>query len=63
MDKSPPLKIYTDETAKPKAIHTPSIVPLHWKNAVKEGLNRDERLGVIERLPLIAQLRGAVAWW
>ena len=52
MDKAPPLRIYTDENARPKAIHTPSIVPLHWKNAVKEGLDRDERLGVIERVPV-----------
>ena len=52
MDQSPPLRIYTDESAKPKAVHTPSIVPLHWKKAVKEGLDRDERLGVIERIPV-----------
>ena len=52
MDKSPPLRIYTDETAKPKAVHTPSVVPLHWKNAVKDGLDRDERLGVIEKVPV-----------
>ena len=52
MDKSPPLKIYTDEKAKPKAVHTPSTVPLHWKAAVKAGLERDEQLGVIEKLPV-----------
>ena len=52
MDKSPPLRIFTDAHAKPKAVHTPSVVPLHWKAAVKQGLERDERLGVIERVPV-----------
>ena len=52
MDQSPPLRIYTDETVKPRAVHTPSTVPLHWKSAVKEGLDRDEHLGVIERVPV-----------
>ena len=52
MDQSPPLRLYTDEMVKPRAVHTPSTVPLHWKSAVKEGLDRDEHLGVIEKVPV-----------
>ena len=49
---SPPLKLHVDPNARPRAVHTPAVVPLHWQAAVKEGLDRDERLGVIERVPL-----------
>ena len=52
MNQSPPLRIHTDELAKPKAVHTPGTVPLHWKSAVKAGLDRDELLGVIEKIPV-----------
>ena len=52
MDKSPSMRVFTDENAKPSAIHTPSTVPLHWQEAVKQGLHRDEQLGVIERVPV-----------
>ena len=51
MTGSEPLKLYLDPNAKPVAIHTPSQVPIHWKDAVNDGLDRDERLGVIERVP------------
>ena len=50
MTGSKPLRLHIDPKAKPVAIRTPSQVPLHWKQAVKEGLARDERLGVIERV-------------
>jgi len=33
--------------AKPVARHSPVPVPLHWRDAVKEGLDRDVRLDVI----------------
>ena len=51
MTGSEPLRLYVDPTAKPVAIRTPSQVPLHWKEAVKEGLDRDVRLGVLEKVP------------
>ena len=51
MTGSEPLKLYLDPNAKPVAIHTPSQVPIHWKDAVNDGLDRDERLGVIEHVP------------
>ena len=47
----PPLKLIIDENATPHAVHTPIPVPLHWKKEVKASLDRDENLGVIEKVP------------
>ena len=52
MDGSPPLRIFVDEDARPAAVHSPSKIPLHWEQAVKEGLDRDVRLGVLEKVPV-----------
>ena len=52
MQGSPPLRLHVDPAAKPYAVYTPAQVALHWREAVKGGLDRDERLGVIERVPL-----------
>ena len=52
MTSSPPLRLHVDPTAKPVAVHTPAQVPLHWQEAVKGGLDRDVRLGVIEKVPV-----------
>ena len=46
-----PLQINVEEGAKPVASHTPIPVPIHWNAEVKKQLDRDERLGVIERVP------------
>ena len=46
-----PMKLHVDKTAQPIAQHTPSIVPLHFREKVKEQLDADERLGVIEKVP------------
>lgn len=52
MSGSPPLQLHVDTAARPTAVHTPAVVPLYWQEAVKAGLDRDVRLGVIERVPL-----------
>ena len=52
MNDSPPLRLHIDPSVKPTAIHTPSAIPRHWVNDVKAGLDRDERLDVIERVPV-----------
>ena len=52
MKDSPPLRLFMDPLAKPVAIHSPAAVPLHWEASVKAGLERDLRLGVIERVPV-----------
>ena len=57
MDTSPPLRLFVDETARPVAIHTPAAVPVHWAAQVHAGLERDVRLGVIERVPVNTPVR------
>ena len=39
--KSPPLKIQIDPNAILKAISTASPIQKHWRNKVKETLDRD----------------------
>ena len=48
---SPPLTFHVDPKATPVACHKPAAVPLHWQEAVRETLERDVRLGVLERVP------------
>jgi hypothetical protein len=49
---SPPLKLLVDPDFKPVAVFRPGSVPLHLEKEVKEGLDKDERLGVIEKVPV-----------
>ena len=50
MKNSPPLRLFMDPSATPVAVHSPAAVPRHWEASVKAGLERDLRLGVIERV-------------
>ena len=47
-----PLPIITDPAVQPVAIHSPIPVALHWEKKVKEDLDRDVALGVIEPVPI-----------
>ena len=47
----PLLKIHMQDGVKPVASHSPIPVPLHWHKKVKAGLDRDEAIGVIEKVP------------
>ena len=47
-----PLKITFVPDATPTAVHTPIPVPHHWKKKVKEDLDRDVALGIIEAVPV-----------
>ena len=47
----PPLKLHVDPNAKPKCVHVPSTVPLHWEKQIEEQLLEDVRMGVLERVP------------
>lgn len=49
--EGPPVEIHVEESATPKACHTPANIPLHWQQRVFDDLLRDEALGVIERVP------------
>ena len=46
-----PIKLHVDPDATPKAVHTAIPVPLHWRDQVREDLQKDVRLGVIEPVP------------
>ena len=46
-----PLCLFINESAKPSAVHVLSPVPIHFRKELKAGLNRDVRLGVLERVP------------
>ena len=58
MEGSPPLRLHVDSAARPVAVHQPAQVPLHWRDAVKGGLDRDVRLGVLEQV----DVNEPVAW-
>jgi len=46
-----PMEIHFKEDAEPYAVHTPIPVPMYWKYNVKEDIERDVRLGIIEKVP------------
>ena len=52
LNDSPPIRLHVDPEAQPYAAHKPAQVALHWRDAVKAGLDRDKRLGVIRRVAL-----------
>ena len=45
-----PLELHVDPKAKPTAIHKPAAVPIHWQERVYQDLERDVRLGVLEKV-------------
>ena len=47
----PPMQLMVDPNATPVAHHNPYKIPLHFQDNVKEGLERDVRLGVIAPVP------------
>ena len=47
----PPMKLMVDPNATPVTHHKAIPVPLHFKKRVKEDLDRDVLLGVLERVP------------
>ena len=46
-----PLKLFVDPTVKPQVVHSPATIPIHFRDEVKADLDRDVRLGVLERVP------------
>ncbi|MEL6802396.1 MAG: reverse transcriptase domain-containing protein, partial [Bacteroidota bacterium] len=47
----PPVTIHMDDSAEPRVYHTPVPVPIHWQQKVKEDLQRDVSLGILEPVP------------
>ena len=37
--------------ATPSAVHTPAQIPIHWRDTIKEQLDADVALRVIEKVP------------
>ena len=48
----PPMKIHVDPKAIPLAIHKPIPIPHHWQAQVKAYLDRDVKLGILEKVPM-----------
>ena len=46
-----PMRLYMDTEVHPTAVHKSASVPVHWRDQVKAELERDVRLGVLERVP------------
>jgi len=46
------MKLMVNPDATPVAHNKPVPKPLHWREAVKQGLDQDVRLGVIEPVPV-----------
>ena len=45
-----PLQLHVDPEATPLAVHKPALVPIHWQDKVLEDLERDVRIGVLEKV-------------
>ena len=46
-----PLRIHMKEGVEPVAVHRPATIPAHWQDQVRSDIERDIRLGVLERAP------------
>ena len=51
MMKGQPLRLVTEEGALPVAEHKPILCPVHWEETAFEEIQRDIKLGVIEKVP------------
>lgn len=48
----PPLEFNLKKDAVPSKVRVPAVIPIHWRKKVKEGIDRDIDLGVLEWVPL-----------
>ena len=46
-----PLQLHMDISAPPAACHKVVPVPIHWRDRVRADIERDVRLGVLEKVP------------
>ena len=53
-----PVEVVFKKGATPHAVHTPIPIPHYWKKKIKQDLDRDVRLGIIEPVP-----QGTVTRW
>ena len=52
MMDSEPIRIHIDKNAKPVSVKQGKSVPLQWRDEVKEQLDQDVRLGILEKVPI-----------
>ena len=45
-----PLELFVDPNVKPVAIHKAAVIPIHLKARVRSDLDRDVRLGTLEKV-------------
>ena len=45
------MKFHFKENHEPYAVHTPIPIPHHWEDAVKKDIEKDVRLGILEKVP------------
>ena len=60
MNSDKPLQLFVDPTVKPVAIHKAAIIPIHLKARVKADLDRDVRLGILEKVDIKPHLEVAL---
>lgn len=46
-----PLRILVKEGVEPKVLHRPGTVLAHWMDKVREDIEQEIALGVLERVP------------
>lgn len=51
MKGAEPIRIFRREDAVPVAVHRPATIPAHWQDKVRDDIEQDIRLGVLERVP------------
>jgi hypothetical protein len=61
MSGLPPLRIHVKPDAEPVAVHKPSTIPAHWLDQVRQEVEQDIALGVLERFHRTHRRRGVVA--
>ena len=49
--QGPPISLHVADGSKPSRATTPSTIPLYWQEKVKQDLDRDVKLGVVEEIP------------
>lgn len=52
MNVDQPLRLFVDPAVKPVAINKAAIIPIHLKARVKADLDRDVRLGILEKVDI-----------
>ena len=57
MNTDSPLPLFVDPAVKPVAIHKAAIILIHLKARVKADLDRDVRLGILEKVDINSPAR------